>query len=499
MKSRVFLGLDLGTTLVKCIAVDENGKTLAQSSYALTTDRSQRGMALQDPEEWKFAIVQVLKKTVFLLGDLDQSIVAMGVSTHGPGLVLSDAHEYELAPCAIWQDERSAKYGERLFRQIGYSWVGHGMPQTGLAARILMCKEETPALFEKAAFIEDVKGFILSFLTGEHVSEASSNGCAAMSDAELSVIGVSRERMGRLIPFEETAGTLKAEIAKQCGMPLQVQVVAGLNDGAAAMLGAGVLGANAGAVSVSTNGVARIVLKSKPKGKTLYESGMFCWPYVEDSFVLGGFTKTAGDAVRWFIDLAYRGEGAPYAVLTDETAHSLPGANGVSFFPWLMGKGSPAASETPAGVFSGLSRSTTRGDMARALLEGVAYSIWDIGMHFQKLGYAWKSGVKITGGAAKNPVLCDILQSVSGVSLLRAESDSVLGAALCAMRAFDCFSSYEEAAARMIHTQKIQESIEGQSETYKKLYEQYLENVKELTPLCRLDGGKDGKHEQVSY
>jgi len=395
----------------------------------IATDRSVAGGAEQNPADWLEAILAVMSDIAAQLGDERVEIIAMGVSAHGPGVVLTNEDARPMLPCAIWQDNRSARYGSELLELVGCDWVGHGMPQTGFAARLRWLNRTQPDMIRKARHIHTVKGYLLYALTGNYVTEPSSSGCNdGWSPDLLEACGVSPAQMDTCISSEATAGVLRADIAAQTGFPANTMIIAGLNDGATAMLGSGMIDVGKGVVSVSTNGIARVVADKKQTGRFLWEHSLFCWPYLDGKYVLGGFTKSAGDTVQWFLQLAYAElpESVRLEVLNHEAEQSGPGARGVRFYPWLFGRGSPASTDSPAGCFQCLARHHTRGDCARALFEGVAYALCDIGVQFRKMGYAWND-IRLTGGGMKSPLWRSIICNVLNVDGQRAVSDSLLG------------------------------------------------------------------------
>jgi len=442
----ILIGIDLGTTLCKCGAYDTVGNLICSTSHQISINHAIEGGAEQNPEEWISAITSVMTEIAQLLENRVHEIGAIGVSCHGPGIVLTDANGQVLLPCAIWQDNRSAAYGKALLKEVGCDWVGHGMPQTGLAARLRWLYETQPDIVKKAARIHGVKGFLLSRLTGKDVVEpSSSGGIESWSDALLAACGGKRECLDTIIPSTGCAGMLTEEMARHTGFPV-VPVIGGLNDGAAAMLGAGAVNVGDGVVSVSTNGIARVVVDSKPSGQYLYDHSLFCWSYVDGKYVMGGFTKSAGDTVQWWQEMAY--SDVPKAQRMDlfnqEAAQSTPGSHGVLFYPWLLGRGAPAATDTACGSFMNLARHHGRGDCSRAVMEGLSYALFDIGMEFRRLGYAWEN-IRLTGGAMKSDLWRTILCNVLAAEGKLTESDSLLGAAMMAGIGCGVFANAQEA------------------------------------------------------
>lgn len=475
--NEILIGLDLGTTLAKCAAYDTAGNELAAAVKPFPTNRRIENGAEQNPQDWTDALCAAMRDVSKRLGADTRRIAAIGVSAHGPGIVLVDEGGVPLLPCAIWQDNRCAPDGLRLFEEIGYDWVGQGMPQTGFAARLKWLSRTQPEALAEAIHIQDIKGYILWFLTGQYVTEPSSSaGGPAWNSDMLHAAGIAPGRMDAIIPSTAAAGRLRAPLADAIGFPRTTSVISGLNDGATAMLGSGTVGVGKGVISVSTNGIARIVVAEKLPGKYLYDHSMFCWPYVDGSYVAGGFTKSAGDTIEWWLDTAYRDTAKTdrLPLINAEAEKSGPGARGVRFYPWLLGRGSPAATDTPAGGFLNMARSHTRGDMSRAVFEGVAFALRDIAGQFRVMGYPFKD-VRLTGGGMKSSLWREIVCHTLQIEGQRVQADSLLGAAMLAGVGVGVYKSVDEACKACVRLVDVPLPLSGELiRQYSELYCGYV-------------------------
>jgi len=428
----------------------------------------------QSPLEWEEAIVQVMAETARKLAGHTEGVIAMGVSAQGPSVVFADGDGQPVCPAPIWQDNRCAEDGYELFRRVGYDWVGHGLPQTGFAAKVRWMSHHNPDAFRRTRHLHDTKGFLLWFLTGEPVTEHSS-GPLGMGEAMLRECGIHADMLDRAVTSDTLVGRLRRELSERTGFPAGLGIVAGLNDGGSAVLGAGLLKTGQGSVSLSTNGVARVVVDEKPAGKFLYDHALFCWPYVGGKYILGGFTKTAGDTVRWFTDLAYRDcpEGGRLACFNAEARESGIGARGIRFYPWLLGRGSPDATDVPAGVFAGLGRHHGRGDFSRAVFEGVAFALRDIGQLFRDMGYRWDT-LRYNGGGMKSDLWRFIVSNTLGVEGVLTCADSLLGAAMLAGVGSGAYRDLTEACGACVSEQEASPVLRADAAAaYERLYRSY--------------------------
>lgn len=486
----ILIGLDLGTTLCKCGAFDTEGNLICSASHKITTNHEIAGGAEQDPAEWIAALQEVMTAVAGQLGEKRQDIVSIGLSCHGPGVVLTDEAGTPLLPCAIWQDNRSALCGEVLLQEVGCDWVGHGMPKTGFAARVRWLNKERPEILQRATYVHCVKSFLIYVFTGNFVSEpSSSGGIEEWTEELLRACGVRREQLPRVVRSEDVAGMLKEEIAKKVGFPV-VPIVGGLNDGAAAMYGSGAIELGDGVISVSTNGISRVVVDKKPTGKYLFEHSLFCWPYVDGKYVMGGFTKSAGDTVQWWQDVAFSGVNPKERMdcFNTEAAQSEPGSRGVYFYPWLLGRGAPNATDHAEGCFWGLARHHSRGDCARAVMEGLSYALYDIGLEFRSLGYSWNN-IRLTGGAMKCALWRSIIVNLLGIRCAFVKSDSLLGVAMLAGVGCGIYHDAREAYHKCVKDIEDAASLEPElSAFYREAFEKYQASKNVLSQLTELMG-----------
>ena len=451
MSEHIILSLDFGTSFCKCYAND-GIKALAEARQPIRVSHPNPEVSEFDPEDWKKAAVAVMKQVSDLLGNKKKYIVALVASTSGPGIILSDDQGNALLPSPNWQDARCAGEGQFLFDTIGAEWVGQGIPQISNAARLLWYDRHSHEALSKAARIQDNKGFVLSFLTGNRYTDVSCSGRVPY-DWVADLIPLTRareEQFDEVLPIEGVAGTLRHELCQRCDLPEGIPVIAGLNDGAAAVLGTGAIIRGAAVISISTNGVARTLVGEKPSGEWLKSHGLFCTKYIDDLWVLGGMTKTAGDSVAWLGELMFQDvEKASRLSAVSDAAGKVPcGAEGLLYIPGIFGLGSPFPNNHPCGAFLNAARSHGREHFARAVLEGVGYAIRTIGETISDSIQAWPS-VWCTGGGCKSQLWLQIIADILNHQITPSSADSLLGAAIVGAKASGIYSTYEEAVQEM--------------------------------------------------
>lgn len=451
MPDHIVLALDFGTSFCKCYAND-GIRGLAEARHPIHVRHPSPEVSEFDPEDWKEAAVMVMKQVSDLLGDKKNAIVALVASTSGPGIILSDDQGNALLPSPNWQDARCAEEGQFLFNTIGAEWVGQGIPQISNAARLLWYERHCHDTLSHAARIQDNKGFVLSFLTGNRYTDVSCSGRVPYDWVEdlIPLTCARKEQFDEVLPIEGVAGVLKNELCQCCALPEGIPVIAGLNDGAAAVLGAGAIIRDAAIVSISTNGVARTLVGEKPSGEWLKNHGLFCTKFVDDLWVLGGMTKTAGDSAEWLGELMFQDvETASRLSAISEAASRVPcGAEGLLYIPGIYGLGSPTPGNHPCGAFLNAARSHRREHFARAVLEGVGYAIRTIGETISDNIQAWPE-VWCTGGGSKSLLWVQIIADILNHAITPSNADSLLGAAIVGAKASGIYNTYEEAAREM--------------------------------------------------
>ena len=355
----------------------------------------------------------------------------------------------------------------------GEDWIGLGTPETSFGVQLYWNILNKPELLKEADHLFDTKGYLLAILTGRAVDEPSSSpGGEGANQALFEALGVDINLLAKSTPSLSVVDNLIPEIRSYVNLPSSVKVVAGLNDGAAATLGAGIVKLGQGIVSLSTNGVMRTTIHRRLPGETLRNKSMFCYSYVNDMYVTGGMTKCGGDSVRWLVENFYHDqENDPevFDLIAVEAERSPLGANGVVFMPYLVGMGTPHSTKIAQGAFMNLDRQHTRADFTRALLEGAAFALKDIGETFDELGLSWDD-ISFTGGGSKNPVWRQIVADILGKPLSGARTDSVLGVAMVAATSIGLFQNIKDAVQSMASKSFYLEPLEDNVESYWQVY-----------------------------
>jgi len=457
----VAVGLDVGTTGLKALAVSQDGEVVgrAEVEYGLSTPKP--GWAEQDPEDW-------WRATETALAGLGVDEVAgIGLSGQMHGLVALDADEQVLRPAILWNDQRTGAECEEIEERIGLDRLIAATGNRALtgftAPKLLWLEKHEPDVHERIAHILLPKDYVRLRLCGEQaidVADASGTLLFDVARREWSTavceeLGVPEEWLPRALESPDVSGETAA------GTP----VAAGAGDQAAGALGVGVVEAGAPlSVVLGTSGVVFCALPAfaaDPEARV----HAFCHAVPETWHAMGVMLSAAG-ALRWLRDTI--APGADYGELVQEAAAWDPGVEGLTFLPYLAGERTPHADPDARGAFSGLSLRHDRGALVRAVLEGVAFGLRDSLDLIAELGPLPDRG-RVSGGGGRSEEWLRIVASVLELPLERTAVDegAAFGAALLGGVAGGVWGSPAEAVEATVRPTATVEPVGEWVETYR--------------------------------
>lgn len=372
----MYIGLDLGTSGLKGVLIDDGQRVLAEATAPLLVTRPQDGWSEQAPADWIAAAETVLDRlAAHGLGALR----GIGLSGQMHGATLLDAADEVLRPCILWNDTRAHAEATRLdadprFRAI----IGNIVFPGFTAPKLDWVRAHEPALWDRVAKVLLPKDYLRLWLTGEHVAEMSDaagtswldTGARDWSDDLLAATGLGRAQMPRLVEGSAVSGVLRETLAARWGLPKGVIVAGGGGDNAASGVGVGVVRAGDAFVSLGTSGVLFAANDGyHPDPASAVHT--FCHA-VPGTWHQMGVILAATDALNWYARLL----GQEVAALTADLG-SLQAPGRTLFLPYLGGERTPLNSATIRGAFAGLDHATDRQAATRAVLEGVAFAIRD--------------------------------------------------------------------------------------------------------------------------
>ena len=371
----MFLGLDLGTSGLKGVLINDRQEVLAEATAPLTVQRPHEGWSEQEPSHWIAAAEAVLDKlAAHGLG----AVQGIGLSGHMHGATLLDAADNVLRPCILWNDTRSHVEaaeldGDPQFRRLSGNIVFPGFT----APKLDWVRKHEPAIWAKVAKILLPKDYLRLWLIGDHVAEMSDaagtawldTGARDWSDDLLAATGLVRAQMPRLVEGSDVSGLLRAGLAERWGMG-RVVVAGGGGDNAASGVGVGVVRAGEAFVSLGTSGVLFAANDGyQPDPATAVHT--FCHA-LPGSWHQMGVILAATDALNWY----GRFVGQDAARLTGSLG-ALEAPGKALFLPYLGGERTPLNDAAIRGSFMGLEHATDTAAGTRAVLEGVTFAIRD--------------------------------------------------------------------------------------------------------------------------
>jgi xylulokinase len=483
MADPILLTIDLGTTNCKAVAFTLDGEPCVSASAPYPTLNPREGWYEQRVADWQSVIAAVLQSVSQRLGSRMEDVAGLCLSAWGPGLVLLDADGAPLNQASpTWQDVRSIDHGRMLVREAGTDWVGGGLPLTGFPAKLAWAAEAWPDLSRRAAYAIGVKDYILFWLTGSLCTDPSSGPYSVgWPTAVFSFIGWDVAHLPPVAPSTDIVGRVRRELAEQFGLPPELPVISGLNDGAAATLGVGAHHAGDAVVSLGTNGVLRLVTTRSITAEVCLERSLFRYPLVEGLWACGGFVLAGGSALSWFADaIATPGDASEIDDLLRDAGEAPAGSDGVVFLPYLVGKGSPQPDPGASATFTGLRFRHRRSHLTRAVLEGVAFGMKDIAEALVSLNLPMKR-LFITGGGAASSLWRGIVVDVLGLPASYTQGDSNLGAAIVLVVGLGIEPNIDAAVRRLVSEPATTPTTRENLSAYEAAYQTFRASVAKLT------------------
>jgi xylulokinase len=470
-----FLGLDIGTSGVRAVAIDAGGERVVASATApLALHTPRPGWSEQDPEDWWMASRAVLARVA---AEIDWPIRALGLSGQMHGSVFLGAADEVIRPALLWNDQRTASQCAYISETVGEERlmaIAGNPALTGFQApKILWLRDEEPAAYARVRSVLLPKDYVRLRLTGERATDASDASGTLLLDvgarrwsAEIvDALEIDPGWLPAVREGTELTGGVRAGVAAELGLPPGLPVAAGGGDNAAAAVGAGVIDPATLLVSLGTSGVSFAPtdhFRPDPSGRV--HAFAHALP---ELYHLMAVTLSAGGSLRWWSEVAATDVGR----LVEEAAMVPPGAEGAIFLPYLTGDRTPHLDPDARGAFVGLTIRHGRAEMTRAVLEGVAFSLRDGLTIMEGLGIP-DGPARAVGGGARSPVWTQILANVLGRQIVRAVDEGpAFGAALLARVAAG--AAADTVTSATVGGEAIAEPDPATESTYRERFDQY--------------------------
>ncbi|PBB80630.1 xylulokinase [Mesorhizobium sp. WSM3879] len=376
----MYLGLDLGTSGVKALLIDDRQTVVGSGHGSLDVSRPHAGWSEQNPAHWIEACQTAIAELKTSHPKELAAVKGIGLSGQMHGATLLDASDKVLRPCILWNDTRShveaaALDADPRFRKLTGNIVFPGFT----APKLVWVKDNEPSVFAAVAKVLLPKDYLRLWLTGEHISEMSDSagtswldvGKRRWSSELLAATTLDEKHMPSLVEGTANAGALRGELASKWGIASGIPVAGGAGDNAASACGMGTVGAGHAFVSLGTSGVLFAANASYlPNPESAVHT--FCHA-LPNTWHQMGVILSATDSLNWLSEITGKGAGD----LTGELGDKLKAPTGVAFLPYLSGERTPHNDAAIRGSFTGLAHQSSRAVLTQAVLEGVAFAFRD--------------------------------------------------------------------------------------------------------------------------
>lgn len=424
MAHRYVLTLDSGTSSTKTVLWDETGRIVAQATYAYSLNRPEPHWAEIDANDWWRAVCVTSAEVIAKAAIDPRDIAGIGLDGVSWTLIPVDRNAQPLAPAIIWLDRRAGEETRRLndrpdAREL-VNLVANPLDSAYITPKLLWLKRHQPDIFESAHQFLTASGFLVARLTGAFTCDYTQAygyhffdiARERWDESTAARLGIPLEKLPPLFPCTTIAGQVTAQAAAETGLAPGTSVIAGCLDAASGALGAGVTrlqqtneqGGQAGGMAVSLDHVV------------VEPDLIFSHHVLPGQYLLQAGT-TGGGSLGWLRDVLAQADPSAAKVafeqLSERVAHTPAGAHGTLFIPYMAGERTPLWNSNARGVFFGLSYSTTRDDLLRAVMEGCAFAVYD------NMRIAQERGISVTeclgsGGATRSDVWCQIKADIYG-------------------------------------------------------------------------------------
>jgi len=482
-----FIGIDLGTSAVKLLLVDEQGRIEREVTKEYPLSFPHPGWSEQNPEDWWKAVQHGVLQ---LTEHIDKSAVrGIGVGGQMHGLVALDEDDAVIRPAILWNDGRTGEEVAYLNETIGkekLSALTANIAFAGFTApKLLWMRRNEPENFARIRKIMLPKDYINYRLTGVHSCDYSDASGMLLLDVEhrcwskemLEICGVDESWMPKLFESYEPIGTIRGFVSGALGLPRDCVVVAGAGDNAAAAVGTGVVGEGGCNISLGTSGTLFISSKQFAVDPN---NALHAFAHADGGWHLMGCMLSAASCNKWLCEEILH--TTDYAAEQTDITDDKLGNNHVFFLPYLMGERSPINDTNARGTFTGITMDTTRADLVQAVLEGVAFAIRDSFEVARSLGIAIPRSF-LCGGGAKSPLWRRIFSNVLGIPLdmVKTEQGPGYGGAMLAMVGCGVYPSVQAAADALV---ELASTTEPDSELTAR-YEAQYQKFKRIYPAMR--------------
>lgn len=481
-KMKYVIGIDLGTSAVKALLMNEQGSIVDEAIRSYSLVHVKPSYSEQNPNDWVTGTTEAIQEIVKrFTGDVS-TIVGISYSGQMHGLVLLDESNDVLRPAILWNDTRTTKQCAQIVERVGQEKLLEITKNNALEGftlpKILWVKEYEPEIFNAAKTFLLPKDYVRFVMTGNMHMDYSDAAGTLLLDIEknewsqeiATVLGIDLAICPPLVSSTTEVGQLTEEFAKSTGLTTATKIFAGGADNACGAIGSGIVAEGKTMVSIGTSGVLLSYEESKTKdfeGKVHYFNHA-----VENAYYTMGVTLSAGHSLSWFKE-EFLAEQS-YDELFAQVDRIAPGSNGLLFTPYIVGERTPYADSAIRGSYIGIDAAHTKQHFAKAVLEGIVFSLRDSLEIFRASGKEISEMVSI-GGGAKNPSWLQMQADIFNATIykLKNEQGPSIGACMIAAVGANIFADFNEAVPVCVQVAEKFEPNPKTVERYNQLYTVY--------------------------
>ena len=484
--ARAVLGIDVGTTGVKAVVVDEVGAVLADADAEQPLSVPRPGWAEQDPEQWWTSTRRAVAAAMAEVRGLPRSVDIAGIGLSGQmhSSVFLDASLDVIRPALLWADTRTTAECREITETLGmdglHRTVGNRALEGFTAPKVLWLRRHEPGNYDRLRHLLLPKDYVRYRLTGELATEPSDAAGTLLYDVRgrrwsteaLDALDVDGDILPEVVGSADVSGRLTASAAGTLGLQPGLPVIGGGADNAAGAVGSGVVGQGTVQSSIGTSGTM-LMPAASPRVDAEMRLHTFCH-CAPDAWYMMGVILSAGSAMRWLRDVVL--PGGSYDTLTAEADEVPPGSDGLYFLPYLTGERTPHNDSSARGVFFGLHLGHTRAHMVRAVMEGVCFAMRD-SLELMR-PFADEIGqIRAIGGGARSTLWRQMQADVfvASVAGMGEGGGPAYGAAALAAVGAGTFANVTEAIASWVSTQNVSDPDPARARVYDELYQEWRE------------------------
>ncbi len=498
---KYLIGIDVGTSGTKALAIDRRGRVAASATIEYPLSSPRPNWAEQDPADWWAATVEALRRLAAEPKVKRGGVESIGLTGQMHGSVFLDKGNTVLRPAILWCDQRTAAECDQITKKVGPRKLIKLVCNPALtgftAPKILWLRKHERRVYDRVDKVLLPKDYIRLKLTGQYATDVSDASGTLLFDVPnrrwskqvLDILEIPADWMPPAYEGPEVTGELLPDVAETVGLRPGIPVVAGGGDQAAGAVGTGVVRSGVISATVGTSGVVFAFsdeVKRDPRGRV----HTFCHA-VPGKWHVMGVMLSAGGSLQWYRNqmcAAEREIGAlsgidPYEYITAEADTVPPGCDGLVFLPYLTGERTPHADPDAKGVFFGLSLMHTKAHMSRAVLEGVAFGMRD-SLEIMRGMDIPVDQIRASGGGARSSLWRSIQADVNGAPMVTVNVDEgpAYGAALLAGVGTGVFGTVEEACDATVRVVKQVEPDPDRAVRYDRIYKLYRNLYPALQP-----------------